>query len=395
MSKILIISALFPPEPVVSAKLSFDIAFALSIGNEVIVISPKPSRPLGFQFKGETLSFNFKHIQVSSYIFAGSNISGRFRESYSFGKHSYRYIADNHKSIDVIYANTWPLLAQYFAVKATKKYKIPLILHVQDIYPESISQKLPIAASLVNIILKPLDTYILSNATKIIAISEKMKNYLVLTRKLKANKVEVIRNWQDESSFLNFEENKTNKLFTFMYLGSISPAAGVDLLIHSFQKAELGNAQLIIAGDGSDKGLCMNIANNYQNKNIHFIDAPLDLVPSIQSTADILLLPLKKGIGLTASPSKLPSYMFSAKPVIACVDKESDTELVINAANCGWVIEPENIEMLSKLMQEIVLVPKEMMSLFGENGRKYALANYSKKINSQKLVSIITDTIPT
>ena len=45
---ILIISAVFPPEPVVSANLSRDLAEELSKNNQVTVLCPKPTRPNGF-----------------------------------------------------------------------------------------------------------------------------------------------------------------------------------------------------------------------------------------------------------------------------------------------------------------------------------------------------------
>lgn len=392
--KVLILSAVFPPEPVVSANLSNDTACALSERNTVTVLSPKPSRPFGFHFTGEPLHFNFKHIQVGSYICASSSIIGRFKESYSFGKHCYRYIADNHQNIDVIYANTWPLMAQYYAVKAANKFNIPIIIHVQDIYPESLSKKLPFGKSFFNRILLPLDKYLLSHSTKVIAISEKMKEHLKLTRKINEDKIEVVRNWQDESAYLNFSQAISNKLFTFMYLGSISPAAGVDLLIHSFHKADLKNAQLIIAGNGSDREHCIEIASHYENVNIHFIDALMDLVPSIQSTSDILILPLKKGIGLTASPSKLPSYMFSAKPVIACVDEDSDTANVITSTNCGWVIPPEDQNSLIKIMNIVAGLSGEELQQKGLNGFKYAIEHFSKRNNLKKLSDTINETIP-
>ena len=51
--KIVIVSALFPPEPVVSAQLSYDIAnFLVDKGCQVTVICPFPTRPLGFNFSG-------------------------------------------------------------------------------------------------------------------------------------------------------------------------------------------------------------------------------------------------------------------------------------------------------------------------------------------------------
>lgn len=389
---ILIITALFPPEPVVSANLSFDIAMALAGNNTVTVLSPRHSRPFGFQFTGETLLFDFKHIQVGSFICASSSIIGRFKESYSFGKHSYRYIANNHHNINLIYANTWPILGQYFTVKAAKKYNIPVILHIHDIYPESLSQKLSFASFFINGLLIPFDKYILSLSTKIIAISEKMRNHLLLTRKISNDKIDVIRNWRDENDFINLSPCNPNKLFTFMYLGNISPSAGVELLIHAFNKADLKNAQLIIAGNGSDLENCMKISNHYENKNIHFIDAPSHLVPSLQASANVLMLSLKKGIAKTASPSKLPAYMFSKKPIIACLDEDSDTADVIRSSNCGWVLSPENIEILTDLMQRISSLPKELLSQKGNNGFDYAIQNFSKKSNLQKMINVINET---
>ena len=52
---------------------------------------------------------------------------GRLRESYSFGLQCYKYIKNNNENIDTIYANTWPLFAQYFLVQAARKFNIPLI----------------------------------------------------------------------------------------------------------------------------------------------------------------------------------------------------------------------------------------------------------------------------
>jgi len=395
--KILIISCVFPPEPVVSAKLSYDIADALSENNLVTVISPRPSRPFGNKFNKNKLDFNFEHIIARSYIYPLSNIFGRFKESLSFGKYCYKYIAEHNQDIDIIYANTWPLLGQYFAVKASKKFGIPIIIHVQDIYPESLSKKLTIGANLLTWTLIPIDKYILKHATRIIFISQKMKEYLVKTRKIEHNKVEVISNWQDEKSFLNYNTNPQNKIekpFTFMYLGNIGPVAGVDILIDAFVKLPTKNCRLIIAGSGSMKESLMQHAKKYpQYKyNITFWPAPEGKAPEILNKADVLLLPIKKGYASTSIPSKLPAYMFSSKPIIACADEDSDTALAVYEANCGWVIEPENSNLLTILMTKVITYDKKSLAIFGSNGKQYALTHFSKKNNLPKIIKIIRDT---
>jgi len=108
---ILIVTAVFPPEPVVSAILSRDLAETLSSIGQVVVISPKPTRPFGFIFSEiHNIETIYKHNVLESYTNSKSSIFGRIAESYSFGKSTTAYISDYHDVIKVVYVNTWPLL---------------------------------------------------------------------------------------------------------------------------------------------------------------------------------------------------------------------------------------------------------------------------------------------
>ena len=124
MKRILTLSALFPPESVVSSNLAYDIATDLAYRDEVTVISTFPSRPNGMYFNEDvTLADRkFNHVRLKSYISRNSSIYSRFKESYSFGKLTAKFIETNHKQIDIIYVNTWPLAAQYLTIKVAKKY---------------------------------------------------------------------------------------------------------------------------------------------------------------------------------------------------------------------------------------------------------------------------------
>ena len=386
---ILIVSCVFPPEPVVSANLSFDIAIELALKNNVTVISPLPTRPYGSNY-GNHIAQNhpFIHEIITSYTSPKSNFIGRLKESFSLGRATSKFLYSNKNNIDIIYANTWPIFAQYFLVKTAKRLNIPVVLHIQDIYPESLIMKLPkIIGKIVRFLILPIDRFVLNNVHKVITISPQMKNYLVSTRHLNQSNVEVFRNWQNDEPFTNQHQKKTNRSnkFTFMYLGSISPSAGIELLIKSFASANIDNSKLVIAGGGSEKNRCLNLAKNYTCE-IEFIEASLEDVPKIQAKADILLLPLKKGIGKTASPSKLPAYMFSKKPIIASIDMDSDTARIINEARAGWVIEPEDIDMLIVAMREASLTKKSELELKGENGFNFAMKNLSKKNNLKQLI---------
>ncbi len=393
MNRILIISAVFPPEPVVSAKLSFDLATALHLkGNQVTVIAPPPTRPMGFKFPEKFPDFKFNYIQSDTYTCPKSNIWGRLKESKSFGLFIKKHLEEHHSNYDLIYMNSWPFYSQYYTVKTAKKHNISVINHIQDVYPESLSGKVPVMGNYLTQLFLPYDRYILQNCKKVIAISERMRNHLISTRSLKKENTEVVINWQDESEFINYRNSNPSiekqSLFTFMYMGNIGPVAGVDHLIDSFKLANLPNTQLIVAGSGSMKEGLMNKVKTEHISNIFFWEVPDGKVPEIQSKADVLMLPMKKGSGLSSIPSKLPAYMFTQKPIIACVDDGSDTGNCIKDANCGFVIEPENTLVLAETMKKISSLDSEKLMQMGLNGFNFALKHLSKTENLKRLSAI-------
>ncbi len=397
MSKyILIVSAVFPPEPIVSAKLSLDLYKDLKMQNlGVTVLHPIASRPFGFKPDSQAISLQGSdEVILKSYVCPKSSLIGRMRESWSFGKSCEKYIKDHRSEIGCIYANTWPVFSQKAIVRTAQKYGIPCIIHVQDVYPESLTNKMSgILGKAVKALVLPMDKYILGNCTKVVAISDKMKNYLAETRGINPNKISVVINWQDEQEFLDYQKQaegeKVAQPFTFMYMGNIGPVAGVDLLIDAFVKAGLKDARLVIAGSGSMKERLKEKAALYTN--IEFWDVPNGKVPEIQAKADCMLLPIKKGAASSSIPSKLPAYMFSAKPIIGCVDSDCDTANAIKEASCGWVIEPENVEKLAEKMRQVAVWEKSDLVERGEKAQGYGLSHFSKKENLNRLVKVIED----
>jgi len=391
--KIVIVSAVFPPEPVVSANLSYDIANSLSERNDVIVLSPKPSRPYGKNYNLIEEGRNkFEHILLNNFTCPQSKLFGRFKESWSIGKYSAEFVKRNRDSIDVIYANTWPLFGQYFLVKVAKKYKIPILIHIQDIYPESYVKKVPpLLGLIIYHLLLPIDKYVLRNSTKIIGISSNMISYLAKNRKISEEKFHMIRNWQNDEMFLtnNIHIDKAEKPFTFIYLGSISPSAGVDLLIMAFDKAKIPRSRLSIIGSGSQKNYCVDLTKKIGNECIEFSETSPEEVPFCQAQADVLLLPLRKGISKTASPSKMTAYFFSGKPIIACVERDSDVAECITKARCGYVVEPESIDDLANCMKQLSTISKDKRQSMGIGAVDFAKSNLSKAANLQKLVTIL------
>lgn len=390
---ILIASCVFPPEPVVSATISFDLANYLAKDNTVTVLSPKPTRPEGYNFDDNPIDKNrqFKHVVVNSYTSAKSKILPRFYESYSLGKHIAKYIKKNKGNIDVVYINSWPLASQYLIVKACKKLNIETVVHIQDIYPETLINKLPALKSFFYKLLLPLDKYILQNARTVVTISSGMKRHLVETRNLEEKNIKIVYNWQNIKKAA--ATSKKNELFTFVYLGSLSPSAQIESIIEGFGALNNSNAQLIIAGSGSDEEKLKKIAADYPDAKIEFTLAPSDKVAEIQAKADVLVLSLREGVGKIALPSKLVSYMFSKKPILAIVESDCDIEKIILDADCGWVVKQNQQEDIKNKMSELIKTDQETLLEKGKRSEIYAIENLSRAVNLEKLSKIITNDV--
>jgi len=223
-----------------------------------------------------------------------------------------------------------------------------------------------------------------------------MKSFLIKSRGLKEDKIDVVYNWQDDDRFILYRNSERKQLrdynFTFMFLGNLNRTSAIDIIISAFKTSSLAGSQLVIAGTGSEKSSLQSMVQNFQDVNIEFWEAPVMKVPEIQDKADILLLSLKKDAARFALPSKLPAYMFSGKPIIACVEEDTDVADIIKSANCGWIIPPEDGDKLANTMRFVYGLEKRELHKKGENGFDYAVKHFSKVRNLRKLTEIIKAT---
>lgn len=402
MKRLLFVCGVFYPEPVVSARLQTDLAMKLSENYQVTVLRPHPTRPKGFAFADyDYASLPFQVIEFDSYTCPASSPLGRMCESISHGRWCANYIRQHHKEIDFVYNDSWHLFGVSLVAKVACKYKIPYITPVQDVYPESLASKLPDIQWLKRMVmqvLSPLDHYVLSHAVCVQTNSEKMAAYLSDSRQIDRKKFVVVRNWQDEKPFLDYAKNRRvepeDRPFTFMYVGNVGPLAGIDVLFEAFAQAGLKDARLVIAGSGPAKEDLQRKAQRYACT-IEFWDVPAGMVPETQAKADVLMLPVKKGFARYSVPSKLIAYLFSAKPVIASVDKDSDTAECVEKSGAGWLAEPEDVSNIAKVMREAFIASDANRIKMGECGREYAMRVFTKEKNlsvlSQAIEAILSD----
>jgi glycosyltransferase involved in cell wall biosynthesis len=408
---IVLLSAVYPPEPQVSARISFDLAnYLASKNHNVTVVCPRPSRPLLADYSSyKNLSApiikiegNIKVVRLNSFVYPKSGIGGRLRESLSFGRLSIDYLSKEIDQPDVIYVNTWPLIAQAIIAKYARQKSIPMVLQIMDIYPEAFTNRLPIFLRyIVNFFAKRLDARTARTANKVVVISENMRLTYLKNRKIHDKFIIKVYTWQDENLFKDVKIRTVCcqkygipiQPFTFLFLGNIGRVAGVEFLISSFAAAGLTNSQLLVIGDGVSRNECIKLAKKMNLANVRFISDPESgNVPELQGMAHVCLLPMKRGTGMSSIPSKLMSYLFSAKPVIVTADFSSDTANFVNQAKCGWVGEAENCKWLAQTLSDVSKLSMEQLDCIGSRGREFGLKYFAKSVGVVKLSNTIINT---
>ena len=95
------------------------------------------------------------------------------------------------------------------------------------------------------------------------------------------------------------------------------------------------------------------------------------------SAADVLLLSQKAAVKGAVIPSKLLTYMSAGRPLVAAVNHESETARLIDRAECGLVVPPEDPAALVAAVCALQQGSSQMTGR-GANGRAYAVEHFTK-----------------
>lgn len=420
-----IVSAIFPPEPVVSAQTSAQVAEALvQRGHQVSVITAFPNRPAGKLYPGysrrlyrrERTPQGLEITRCFSILSPRSSLASRFLENFTFGLTS-GWAVLRLTAPDVVYANTWPILASGILFAVCRLRRIPLVISVQDVYPESlVAQQRIQAGGVIARCMQWLDGLIARGAQAVLVISERFSRIYQESRGVIPARVHVVPNWLDENSIVlrsdrdgqpdRFRKRKgiPPHAFVLAYGGNIGVAAGLEAVIEAFLRLEDRQAgasvYLLVGGEGSRLAACQALAQRSVRPHRPVSDPamgrvvfhtpwPVEETSQLLRAADLLVLPTHGLQSLASVPSKLVSYMLAARPVLALALPDSDVAEVIERSGCGWVIEPDHPELLAARIKEVKELSSDELARRGQAGREFALRNLSRSINVPRAIDIL------
>lgn len=400
--KILVVSCVFPPEPLVSARTSFDVAeYFHKIGDEVEVLCSRPNRNIDTADCNTFYrQFPFRVRNVLTYRSEKSTLASRFLENIVFGISVFFKILFG-KQHDVVYGNVWPMFSSALIGLACRIRRTKLILSVQDLYPDTLANQNKISrkSNLFRFFMF-LERFCAKCASHVIVISDGFKDAFINDRGVKPEKISVIKNWQKSSGYqiINKAEAK-EKLsktldvdltctFLYVYGGNIGLASGILDLVKAWVSSDI-KSTLLVAGGGSLVAEVERLAHNHDNVVILSPWLP-EQTSLVYSAADVLILPIAQNQESASVPSKLMGYMLSAKPILMSSFGESAAALDLQSAGGGVVVKQFDLSTVLKANKYFTEVEEKVLQEFGTKNLNFAKNNYDEKIALSKVHNVIS-----
>ena len=260
----------------------------------------------------------------------------------------------------------------------------PIIMSIHDVYPD-VGIKLGVFKhKLLIATVGWLESFCLKHSTCVRILSDSFRPG-VRALGVPDNKITIIYDWVDTELIQPFpkdnafsRENHLSDKFVVLYAGNIGLSQGLE---HILAAAELlsdqDNMRFVFVGDGAGKEYLQTQSRHRKLSNVQFIPfQPRERLPEVLASADISLIILRRGIGFDSLPSKTYSIMASGRPIVVSIDEESETWKLINKADAGVWVPPENPSRLA----DAILTLKQDTNLskhLGHNGRIWAEQNHS------------------
>ena len=295
---------------------------------------------------------------------------------------------------DVIIGCSPEPIAAYAAMLMAKKYKVPFVLHMGDLWPLSlidignISKYHPFI-----IMLAWIEKQLYKNAT---LIATPLPNIHEHVKSCGGNldKILWLQNGVDTEKLPPYKKIKITpqEKFKIYYAGAHGPANALDAILDAAKIIQEKNDKIefTFIGDGPDKKRLQKRCCNEKINNITFKDAvkkdeiffELQKAHAFVANVKDMLVVRKGGIAL----NKLYDYMGAGRPtVISCSVPNNPIEL----ASAGITTPSSDANAIANAVIKLQQMPIEELNKLGENGYNYVIKNHNYNKIGKKLESAI------
>jgi glycosyltransferase involved in cell wall biosynthesis len=369
---ILIVTGTYPPEIRSISVMVQELANELcERGHDVTVITCWPRYNLSEEAKMKTYAEctfedRVRVIRVKTLPNHGANYILRgfaqLVSPYLFLRKIKKFLKEK---IDVVIVYSPPLPYVMLGTWIKNISRAKYILNIQDIFPQNAIDLGILKNRLLIRFFEGIEKRAYESSDIITSHTSNSSKFLIEEKKVPAKKVHIIPNWIDiheresDAHSRNFrEEYGLQDKFIILFAGIFGPSQNLGYIINVAEKvADIPDICFLFVGDGIEKSKLEEMVQQKGLKNV-------------------LFRPFVLG------------YMAGSIPIVAFLNRESDTHAMIREARCGFSMVSGDVEKGAELLKDIYERKGELKQ-YGENGFRYVMNHYSKSVCIDKIEELV------
>jgi len=402
--RILFLSHYFPPEGNAPAtRVSAMATRWVASGDHVTVITCAPNVPNGVVYAGyqnrlyqRALLGGIETIRVWTYLAANQGTVRRIANFLSY------MVAAAAAALfvqrpDVIVATSPQFFCGWAGVLASRIRRVPFVLEIRDLWPESIVTVGAMRRSRLVAILEWLEHRMYAAAERIVAVGDGYRDELI-ARGVPAEKITVVSNGVDSDVFQPRAADPALRdrwglgdAFVCAYVGTVGMASGLDVVLRAARVLKdqgRDDIRLLIVGDGAARADLEQACDRDRLDNVIFTGR-LDkaLMPPLLASIDACLVHLKnRPLFSTVMPSKIFEAAAMAKPIILGV--RGYAAALVERARCGVCIEPEDDAALVAAVKRLADDRPAAIAL-GQQGHEFFVRHFNRAVLAQEYLDLL------
>jgi colanic acid biosynthesis glycosyl transferase WcaI len=352
---VLFLSMHYRPEPCDTRTSHLARAFAAN-GHKASALTSFPNYPFGKVYPGYRQKL-FQRTQEDGVtlirvpMFADHSKSKK-RRALSYLSFLFSTVAIGSwlfRRPDLIWIHHPPLTTGFAGYLLSRIKRVPFILEVHDLWPESLLSTGMIQEGRITRAIRRVRDFVRRKAALIVVTSHGMKR-LVASQGVTEEKIHVFPQWADERTFQTVPRNEAlgqelglaNK-FNVFFTGNIGVAQGLDTALDAAKRLrDRPEIQIVLVGAGVELDRLRERAMREGIENVRFLGQfPPERMPGLFAWSDALLLHLLHDpLFAIMVPSKLQTYLAMGKPVLCGV--AGDAAQIVEEAKAGFTFPQED-----------------------------------------------------
>ncbi|MBI3491984.1 MAG: glycosyltransferase family 4 protein [Acidobacteria bacterium] len=398
MSRILLHSLVFPPERNSTAYLMADLATGLRhLGHDVTVLTTTPhyhgNSPATLDRQSSARAWagllhrtEYQGIPVW-HVTVRSKRDTLWRRAPDFIWFHLVSLAASLRTIptqDVVIATSPPLTIGLISALLGARWRCASVYRVAELFPDLLIRHGAVKSRALINGLEWVERMVYRHNTMIVVIAEQFAR-VVRERGVAPDRVRVIPDFVDTDFFLPLprdsafaREHQLAPGFVVMYAGNIGLVQDWESVLAAAAALKDQPITHVIVGDGTrHEWLGQEIARRGL-VNVKLMGyQPRELMPAINASCDLALIPMTRSGARDGFPSKVYSLMACGKPILASTGADSEMAAMIGDARCGRVVTPEEpAEYIAAVRR--AFAERDELQAEGLRGRQFVEQRYSR-----------------